>query len=870
MRKVVILGLIILLLVPLFGGHQRVQAAAPPATSNNAKIDPQLRAHLDNLQQAEMTPIVVTLAQQANLRNLGGTDRRSRQRAVIRALQARATNGQRPILAYLRTQRALGKVGSITPFWLFNGLSLTATPDVIQTLTARADVQRIAPDEIDIQPMAPMAYNPPETNLNVTNAPALWDQGYYGQGVVVANMDSGVDISHPDLAATWRGGSNSWYDPYGEHPTTPTDLSGHGTWTMGVMVGGEAGGTSLGMAPQAQWIAVKIFKDSGAATLTGIHQGFQWLLDPDGNPETADAPQVVNNSWAYGFPGCNLEFQLDLQALVAAGIVPVFSAGNYGSSPSTSVSPANYPEAFAVGQTSNLDLIANNSSRGPSACGEASSIYPELVAPGVSIHTTDLYGFYTNTSGTSLSAPHVAGALALLLSAYPDLSPAEQEAALMNSAADLGAAGPDNVYGYGRLDVLAAFQLLQANQTPTDTPTPPPTDTPTPLPTDTSTPGPTNTPTSLPTGTPTALPTSTPTPPPTDTPTPLPSATPTALPTSTPTSNPAPNLALNKTVYFSSNLDTSSMGEMAVDGNLATQWKSAPETAHSRSSEWIVVSLGSSMTISSVVLEWDANYATSYTVEFSNGSSWSTLYSTTGGDGANDTLLFNPVSARYVRLNTTAWTGSQRAWLRELQIFAGGVAAPSATPTVPASSTATPLATATSTLPPTSTSTPLPTNSPTPGPTSTNTSLASATPTPLATATPPSLATATATPLPTSTPTAGSGAGLHIGDLDGATGTINSSRWYALVTISVHDSSEQLVRNATVNGMWSNGATGSASCLTTSQGICHVYLTTLTNSVSSVTFSISSLTHATLGYQPSANHDPDGDSDGTTLVLTQP
>ena len=160
------------------------------------------------------------------------------------------------------------------------------------------------------------------------------------------------------------------------------------------------------MAPgSGLWIAVKIFNDSGTATATAIHLGFQWLLDPDGNPATLDAPQVVNNSWSYGTPGCNLEFQNDLKALRLVGILPVFSAGNYGPTSSTSVSPANYPEAFAVGAVDNSGTIQSFSSRGPSACGETSTIYPEVVAPGVSITTTDLYGLYTQQSGTSLFGP---------------------------------------------------------------------------------------------------------------------------------------------------------------------------------------------------------------------------------------------------------------------------------------------------------------------------------------------------------------------------------------------------------------------------------------------------------------------------------
>ena len=364
---------------------------------------------------------------------------------------------------------------------------------MIAEIAARPDVASVTPDEIPIVPAAievpaaPASASAPssaapESNLSKVNAPAMWALGYTGQGVVVANLDSGVDIAHPDLSGRWRGGTNSWFDPYGQHPSVPTDLSGHGTATMAVIVGGDAGGTSIGMAPGATWIAARIFNDSGTATATAIHAAFQWVLDPDDNPATADAPEVVNNSWAYGTPGCNLAFQPDLQALLSAGIVPVFAAGNYGPGASTSVSPANYPEALAVGGTKATDAIDGTSSRGPSACGETSSTYPELVAPGVNIHTADLFGLYQAATGTSMAAPHVAGALALLLSAHPGLSASSLAAALTGSAIDRGTAGPDNTYGYGRLDVLAAHNALAGGPTPTPTPTPTPDPTPTPTP----------------------------------------------------------------------------------------------------------------------------------------------------------------------------------------------------------------------------------------------------------------------------------------------------------------------------------------------------------------------------------------------------
>ena len=520
-RKMTMLRMILSSLLLLIGLGGTILAAGSPGRAHAAgsgagdKIAPQLQADMATLAPGQMTTAIVTMRDQADLAQIPGAAHAARQQGIIRALQAHANASQRQVQGFLRAREAQGLVSQTISYWVFNGLSVTAMPEVFQELAARDDVATITPDAIQVTPVALQAAAAPEPNLSVIGAPPLWDLGWRGQGVVVANMDSGVDVSHPDLAARWRGGSNSWYDPYGQHSTTPTDLSGHGTWTMGVMVGGDASGTSLGVAPGAQWIAVKIFNDAGGSTATAIHMGFQWLLDPDGNPATADAPDVVNNSWAFGNPGCNLAFQLDLQSLRAIGILPVFAAGNYGPGGSTSVSPANYPEAFAVGATDNSDLIYAYSSRGPSACGEAQTVYPELVAPGVNINTTDLYGLYNATTGTSLAAPHVAGGLALLLSAYPDLTADQQTAALINAAVDLGTTGPDNNFGYGRLNVLAAYNWLAGgagNQTATPTALPPtaaptalpPTATPTPLP-------PTLTATALP-PTATATPTATSTP----------------------------------------------------------------------------------------------------------------------------------------------------------------------------------------------------------------------------------------------------------------------------------------------------------------------------------------------------------------------
>jgi subtilisin family serine protease len=472
MKKVFTSILGIFLLVSLIGTWDVAQASMAPAFkmigAKADKIDPDVRSKLNALPGGAALTVIVTLRQQADLSRVGGKSRSERQRKSIEALQYAANTSQAPLTRLLNSRRIQGQVRRFTPLWVLNGFSVTATRAVIAELALNADVAQISADDLNIVP----ALGTPEANIGLVSAPALWSQGFLGQGVVVANMDSGVDVSHPDLAARWRGGGNSWFDPYNQHPAAPVDLSGHGTQTMGVMVGGDAGGTTIGMAPGAQWIAVKIFNDQGASTATAIHQGFQWLLDPDHNPATADAPQVVNNSWAFGTPGCFLDFEPDLQSLRAAGILPVFAAGNGGPSSSTSYSPANNPSAFAVGAINNSSQVYAYSSRGPSTCGgSAKQVYPDVVAPGVNIRTSDLFSFYISTSGTSFAAPHVAGALALLLSAYPGLSAADQAAALTGSAQDLGAPGPDDVTGYGRVDVLAAFNWLALH--PTATPLPP-------------------------------------------------------------------------------------------------------------------------------------------------------------------------------------------------------------------------------------------------------------------------------------------------------------------------------------------------------------------------------------------------------------
>ena len=410
----------------------------------------------------------------ALLAAVAGAERPERQERTIRSLRDAAGRTQQGLKKSLQEREKAGRVRKVRNFWIFNGFALTAPADVIQEIAARDDVAEVVPDRvITMEASVAVTAEPASWNLSLVGAPSLWSQGFRGQGVVVANLDTGVDIAHPALKGKWRGGTDSWFDPY-MNSATPYDRDGHGTGTMGIIVGGNTTGNPVGVAPGALWIAAKIFDDFGNATLSNIHAAFQWILDPDDNPTTADAPDVVNNSWDLDNPGqYSGEFAPDIQGLTAAGITVVSSAGNGVPQSNTSVSPGNNPGTFPVGATDSSDRIASFSSRGPSAF-DSSSLYPLLVAPGVFIRTTDLNGAYSTftNSGTSFAAAHLSGAVALLLSGRPALLTGKPDVmgnALTAAAQDLGPTGPDNTYGYGRLD--AANAVAQAGLTPPSPPT---------------------------------------------------------------------------------------------------------------------------------------------------------------------------------------------------------------------------------------------------------------------------------------------------------------------------------------------------------------------------------------------------------------
>jgi bacillopeptidase F len=438
-------------------------------------ISSELQSVLQSLERHEEVPVIITLQDKADIKALKREfkDRHLMRAGLINALKSKADATQGPVRSFLETARAK----KIKQFWIINGIAASVPARLIPEIAQFPGIESVILDTVIHAPeVMPAEVTLPEWNIDRVRAPDLWSFGIKGQGVVVANMDTGVDYLHPDLYYRWRGGGNSWHNFFSSPANsflcripgncsacelsslTPCDLNGHGTGTMGVIAGGDAGGTAIGAAPDTKWIAVKMLNDKGVGSTSSAIDGFQWLFDLG-----ESAPDVINNSWGFAPGQCFSGLQSIIHTLREAGIAVVFSAGNSGPYPSTSVSPANYPESFSVGATDMNDLIAGFSSRGPSACDE--TVYPEVVAPGVNIRTTDLtFGgvfpdSYVNVSGTSFSAPHVAGAVALLRTAFPGATVSEIEASLSSSstATDLGKVGPDYTYGYGLINVREAF-----------------------------------------------------------------------------------------------------------------------------------------------------------------------------------------------------------------------------------------------------------------------------------------------------------------------------------------------------------------------------------------------------------------------------
>jgi hypothetical protein len=468
--------------------QQIIEAILPDAPGN---IDSKLFYKLKNSDNNNPIKILIYLKTQADLTNMKSASKKDKYREVISRLKGVADYTQKDILMYLESQKSKGQVKNYKSFWISNIISAEVSRSSIDELLKFYSVAKIYENKV-IEPPKPVKKTDQKVVFDKHNltwglakvkVTQIWDQGYHGEGMIIGSIDTGVDVDHPSIAnkmANIGNGNPGWVD-FNTYSSEPIDDIGHGTHTIGTMVGdnNNSMGINIGVAPGAKYYAARVFGPNPAYDDNFIMAG-QWMLDPDNNPGTNDAPDIINNSWGSVYM-CSSDpwYRSMVQAWRAAGILPVFAAGNGTSWPDpfymsgydgywTASDPGNYPESFSVGATNPDDIVSDFSRKGPATYdGVEGIVKPDIVAPGEQVISawasgTDMYGdgqhsvgsdlYWSN--GTSMAAPHVAGAAALLMQMHPNWTIDDIQAALMQKSDNLG----KDVYtqGAGRLDVIQA------------------------------------------------------------------------------------------------------------------------------------------------------------------------------------------------------------------------------------------------------------------------------------------------------------------------------------------------------------------------------------------------------------------------------
>lgn len=456
---------------------------------------------LRDAQQVGRASVVIVMEDQADVRQAQAmSDDSARGWLVFQTLRDTAERSQGPLCDWLRQHGV-----SFQRFWAANVVVAELDKAQLLTVAARPDVRHIEanvsqrwiePDAIADKTLSPYLLTPvAEWGVKSVGAPSVWALGAYGQGIVVANADTGMQWNHPAIRSQYRGYSvtgtvshdYSWHDsihgpvmgnPCGSDATAPCDDQGHGTHTMGTVVGDDGLGNQIGVAPAARWIGCRNM-ERGMGTPARYIECFQFFIAPTdvtgSHPDPDLRPHVVNNSW--GCPteeGCAVNtLKLIVENTQAAGIFVEASAGNAGPACSTvDDGPALFGETFSVGAIDANGKLAGFSSRGPVTVDGSGRMKPDLVAPGVRVRSCLPGNRYGSLSGTSMAGPHVVGVIALLWSARPELSRqiAATKALLLASSVPAVTLGfpelcggvssdfvPNNSFGAGRVDALAAI-----------------------------------------------------------------------------------------------------------------------------------------------------------------------------------------------------------------------------------------------------------------------------------------------------------------------------------------------------------------------------------------------------------------------------
>lgn len=493
-QPVIRLFLIVILVSLLHSFHSSAQQ------SWQTKVSP---AVFTSLKDHSTTGFIVVMKQQADLsaaKNIHGKEAKGN--FVYETLSTLAKNSQQEIISELKNDHVVYQ-----SFWIVNAIAVSGNETLVQQLALRPDVKQILNNSAMglNKPVSMQTIN--ERDLTIPwgidsiHAPAVWDLGIKGAGVVIGGQDTGYDWEHPALKNQYRGwdGTNAdhnynWHDaihapdPHNGYPNpcgidikAPCDDYGHGTHTMGTMCG-LADSLAIGIAPEAKWIGERNM-EQGWGNLQSYMEGFQWFVAPtdtaDLNADPSKAPHVINDSWVcIGEEGCDQSNYSLLEDVVnntkAAGIVVVASAGNDGPYCNTIFyPPAMYEASLSVGAIDATLTIAGFSSRGNVLADGSGIMKPNVAAPGVDVLSCIPGNQYASFSGTSMAGPHTAGTVALIICANPALAgEVDQIENLIESTAhpvttnegcggDGPSAVPNNTYGWGIIDALAAVQKAQ-------------------------------------------------------------------------------------------------------------------------------------------------------------------------------------------------------------------------------------------------------------------------------------------------------------------------------------------------------------------------------------------------------------------------
>jgi len=351
---------------------------------------------------------------------------------------------------------------NVTPLWIANAFAIDASSSEIARIGKMPSVAEVIPVEYQIYvdkdiDKAPVKESPAVIQWSVqkVRAPEVWQQYRIdGAGVIVGVLDTGIDGKHPAFA----GKILAYKDFTADATVEPTDTQGHGTHVAGSI----AGSGGVGVAPGARLIIGRVFDTKGGTTNDVLLAAMQWMLDPDGIPETNDGPRLINNSWGSN-NSTNKTFWVAVENWVTAGILPVFAAGNNGMWGGKVGTPAAFPHSWAVAATTSTDTLAHFSSQGPIAWDGVPLMKPDIAAPGDRVISCAIGGGLVSNSGTSMACPHVAGVAALMYQADPTLTVEQVRIIAEETAKDLGAPGKDGKFGSGLIDSYKIVEKILQN-----------------------------------------------------------------------------------------------------------------------------------------------------------------------------------------------------------------------------------------------------------------------------------------------------------------------------------------------------------------------------------------------------------------------